>query len=80
MLDWRRLQPPDLRLFIESAQPHRIGGLWDRIERGHFLRRHRAALQLEAEAVAQALCMTTGDFRRAYEAFVAKQKPVFAGN
>jgi enoyl-CoA hydratase/carnithine racemase len=35
---------------------------------------------IEAEAVAQALCMTTGDFRRAYEAFVARQKPVFAGN
>ena len=33
---------------------------------------------IEAEAVAQALCMTTGDFRRAYEAFVAKQRPVFA--
>jgi enoyl-CoA hydratase/carnithine racemase len=32
---------------------------------------------IEAEAVAQALCMTTNDFRRAYEAFVAKQRPVF---
>jgi enoyl-CoA hydratase/carnithine racemase len=35
---------------------------------------------IEAEAVAQALCMTTGDFRRAYEAFVARRKPVFAGD
>jgi enoyl-CoA hydratase/carnithine racemase len=35
---------------------------------------------IEAEAVAQALCMTTQDFRRAYEAFVAKRKPVFEGN
>jgi len=34
---------------------------------------------IEAEAVAQALCMTTGDFRRAYEAFVAKRRPVFEG-
>lgn len=33
---------------------------------------------IEAEAVAQALCMTTKDFRRAYDAFVAKQRPVFA--
>ncbi len=33
---------------------------------------------IEAEAVAQALCMTTQDFRRAYDAFVAKQRPVFA--
>jgi len=35
---------------------------------------------VEAEAVAQALTMTTADFRRAYEAFAAKQKPVFEGN
>jgi enoyl-CoA hydratase/carnithine racemase len=35
---------------------------------------------IEAEAVAQALCMTTADFRRAFEAFANKQKPVFQGN
>ena len=35
---------------------------------------------IEAEAQAQALCMQTRDFRRAYDAFVAKQKPVFAGD
>jgi len=35
---------------------------------------------IEAEALAQALCMQTKDFGRAYEAFVAKQKPVFAGD
>jgi enoyl-CoA hydratase/carnithine racemase len=35
---------------------------------------------IEAEAVAQALCMTTKDFRRAYDAFVAKQRPVFRGD
>lgn len=35
---------------------------------------------IEAEAQAQAICMQTEDFRRAYEAFVAKQKPVFQGN
>ncbi len=35
---------------------------------------------IEAEAQAQALCMQTEDFRRAYRAFVAKQKPVFEGN
>jgi enoyl-CoA hydratase/carnithine racemase len=35
---------------------------------------------IEAEAQAQAICMQTQDFRRAYEAFVAKQKPTFAGN
>lgn len=34
---------------------------------------------IEAEAQAQALCMLTEDFRAAYEAFVAKQRPVFSG-
>ena len=35
---------------------------------------------IEAEAQAQAICMQTRDYERAYEAFVAKQKPVFHGN
>ena len=35
---------------------------------------------LEADAQAQALCMATQDFHRAYHAFVAKQKPAFKGN
>jgi enoyl-CoA hydratase/carnithine racemase len=35
---------------------------------------------IEAEAEAQAICMQTRDFQRAYEAFVAKRKPVFEGN
>jgi enoyl-CoA hydratase/carnithine racemase len=35
---------------------------------------------IEAEAVAQALMMTTEDFRRAYRAFAEKRKPVFEGN
>ncbi|GAB4038120.1 MAG: enoyl-CoA hydratase family protein [Rubrivivax sp.] len=35
---------------------------------------------IEAEAQAQAICMLTQDFRRAYEAFAAKRKPVFEGN
>ncbi|OWT58199.1 enoyl-CoA hydratase family protein [Candidimonas nitroreducens] len=35
---------------------------------------------IEAEAEAQAICMQTKDFRRAYEAFVAKQKPAFQGD
>ena len=30
---------------------------------------------IDAEAEAQAICMQTEDFRRAYRAFVAKQKP-----
>jgi enoyl-CoA hydratase/carnithine racemase len=35
---------------------------------------------IEAEAQAQAICMKTVDFERAYNAFVAKEKPVFEGN
>jgi enoyl-CoA hydratase/carnithine racemase len=35
---------------------------------------------VEAEAVAQALCMETKDFARAFRAFADKRKPVFEGN
>jgi enoyl-CoA hydratase/carnithine racemase len=35
---------------------------------------------IESEAQAQAICMQTADFRRAYEAFVNKQKPEFEGD
>ena len=35
---------------------------------------------IESEAQAQAICMATGDFRRAFEAFAAKRKPQFEGN
>jgi enoyl-CoA hydratase/carnithine racemase len=34
---------------------------------------------IEAEAQAQAICMQTRDFERAYRAFVAREKPVFQG-
>ena len=35
---------------------------------------------IEAEAQAQAICMQTHDFERAYRAFVNKEKPVFEGD
>ncbi len=35
---------------------------------------------IEAEAQAQAICMQTQDYHRAYHAFVAREKPVFEGN
>jgi enoyl-CoA hydratase/carnithine racemase len=35
---------------------------------------------IEAEAQAQAICMQTRDFERAYRAFVAKERPVFEGD
>ncbi len=34
---------------------------------------------IESEAQAQAICMATGDFRRAFEAFATKKKPEFQG-
>lgn len=37
-------------------------------------------MAIEAEAQAQAICMQTKDFHRAFHAFAAKQKPVFEGN
>ena len=38
----------------------------------------REAIKMEAEA--QAVCMETKDFKRAYQAFVKKEKPVFEGD
>jgi len=35
---------------------------------------------IESEAQAQAICMATGDFSRAFEAFAEKRKPIFEGN
>ena len=35
---------------------------------------------IESEAQAQALCMLTQDFRRAFDAYAAKQQPRFEGN
>jgi enoyl-CoA hydratase/carnithine racemase len=35
---------------------------------------------IEAEAQAQAICMQTQDFKRAFDAFAAKQRPVFEGD
>jgi enoyl-CoA hydratase/carnithine racemase len=35
---------------------------------------------IEAEAQAQAICMQTNDFKRAYNAFAAKSKPEFEGD
>ncbi len=35
---------------------------------------------IDAEAQAQAICMATGDFRRAYDAFAARTRPQFEGD
>ena len=50
--------------------------------REYLARRHQEVVDefIEAEAQAQAVCMQTNDFRRAYEAFAATRKPVFEGD
>ena len=35
---------------------------------------------IEAEAQAQAICMQTADFERAYRAFAAREQPTFGGD
>jgi hypothetical protein len=35
---------------------------------------------IEAEAQAQAICMQTRDFERAYRAFLERERPVFEGD
>jgi hypothetical protein len=35
---------------------------------------------IDAEADAQAICMQTKDFERAYNAFAKKERPVFEGD
>ncbi|MDP3491598.1 MAG: enoyl-CoA hydratase, partial [Hyphomonadaceae bacterium] len=35
---------------------------------------------IDSEAIAQALCMTTEDFARAFHAFADRRKPAFQGN
>jgi enoyl-CoA hydratase/carnithine racemase len=35
---------------------------------------------IDQEALSQALCMQTEDYRRAFEAFASRQRPVFEGN
>ncbi|WP_424812196.1 enoyl-CoA hydratase family protein [Roseococcus sp. YIM B11640] len=80
------------RLVAEDALMTEARALADEIAAGpgfgHAMTKRMLAMEwamsveqaIEAEAVAQALCMTTQDFRRAYEAFVGKQAPVFKGN
>ena len=66
-------------LQVAGYQPHALHGpgvLWG--ERNCYV--DVLVELLHAEAQAQAICMDTKDFERAYRAFVAKQKPVFEGN
>jgi enoyl-CoA hydratase/carnithine racemase len=82
---FNRLVPPDTvlaqaqRLAAElAAGPTFANGMTKRMLEMEWAMSVESAI--EAEAVAQALCMETEDFARAFRAFAAKQKPVFEGN
>ena len=65
------------------AEPlaHQMGALGQRVQAlGEGQERLAGGLHHVSEAQAQAICMQTQDFHRAYNAFVAKQSPVFEGN
>jgi len=82
---WNAVHPPD-RLETEAM------ALAERLASGPTFAHAMTKVQLnqewnmgldqaiEAEAQAQAICMQTRDFERAYRAFVAKDRPVFQGN
>ncbi len=82
---WNALHPADLL----DAEAHRLA---QRLKSGPTFAHGITKTQLnqewnmgleqaiEAEAQAQAICMQTQDFRRAYNAFVKKEKPSFEGN
>ena len=54
--------------------------LADQLAKGPSVAHAVTKRQLEAEARAQARCMETKDFHRAYEAFANKRRPEFEGN
>jgi enoyl-CoA hydratase/carnithine racemase len=74
-----RLMEEALRLAAEIATgPTRAHAMTKRMLHAEWHMAVDAAIDAEAEAQAQ--CMQTEDFHRAYRAFVAKQKPQFEGN
>ena len=58
------------RAGAEASRPEGLGKEYGLSDKGYRL----------SEAQAQAICMQTKDFERAYRAFAAKEKPVFEGN
>ncbi len=82
---FNRLVEPDELLAAAQAQAHELahGPTFAHAMTKRMLQVEWAMSvddAIESEAVAQALCMTTEDFARAFRAFAAKQKPVFEGN
>jgi len=82
---WNRLVDPDAVLSTATALANELA---DGPNFGHAMTKTMLWQEwsaglgecIEAEAQAQAICMQTNDFERAYHAFAAKQKPVFEGN
>ena len=61
-----------------AARPHFAHGMTKRMLQQEWAMSIPDAI--EAEAQAQTICMYTEDFRRAYRAFMAKERPVFEGD
>jgi enoyl-CoA hydratase/carnithine racemase len=80
-----RIVPPEdlMNVAMEMARALAAGPTWAHgITKTQLNTEWAVSLDvaLEMEAQAQAICMQTQDFRRAYEAFVERRKPVFAGD
>lgn len=82
---WNRLVAPDA---LESEAIQWAAKIAEGPNFGHMMTKTMLQQEwsmtldqaIEAEAQAQAICMQTEDFKRAYRAFVAKERPVFEGN
>ena len=80
---WNSLHDDVFAAAMDLARAIAAGPVWAHgITKTQLLQEWTMGLDqaIEAEAQAQAICMTTRDFERAYRAFVAKQTPVFEGN
>ncbi len=80
---FNRIADPVLPAALEAAQAFASGptfahGMTKRMLHQEWHVGLDEAIEMEAQA--QAICMQTKDFRRAYDAFVAKQRPVFEGD
>jgi len=80
---FNRLASPPLPVALEMAQSLATGPTFAHAMTKKMLHQEWNAgvdEAIEMEAQAQAICMQTKDFTRAFEAFAAKQKPVFKGD
>jgi enoyl-CoA hydratase/carnithine racemase len=80
---FNRLAAPALAAALETAQALAAGPTFaNAMTKKMLFQEWNVGLDeaIEMEAQAQAICMQTNDFRRAYEAFAARRKPVFEGD